>query len=1437
MLELPNNLQHRQPPRRLDDGSIQLPAPVQGAPDRVLLSEPADYKFTGHEDPTTRQLLAAFHYLRKGGLPTLKPLLPLMLALKGKPYRLERYFPFEPLFRTRVAKMTLMKTGRQVSKCGHLYTDVIRRADGRQVSVSDLRSGDEVLSYDGGRFVGRKVVNIWRTGLKQSLRVRTRLGAEFEVTADHRMRVLGGYRTAGELRAGDRLMGVRRGGAFGALRLPRSRIILTAYMIGDGCCGCSGNWSMTGAPGPVLDEFQALADELEAQGTIRRERSPGNYSVVLHKDNCLIAWLREDGCDGKRAYDKCLPSWAFALPREDTVLFLSRLWATDGMVKPDRTKPQITYTSTSQRLARDVRSLLNKLGIPASIKRRKTGYRKDGVYRQCRDAFVVRVETRDGWSRFLAEVDVPGKPAFELRDVAENNNRDTVPIEVNAWIAELAEATRWKHADSLQSAGLRHKPKYPLTYAKLARYVAYFERVNPDHPRLADLKSLLTGDVIWDEIVAIEDAGALPTCDVEVEGTHNYVLDGVVSHNSTSLAAQGLMMANSIPHFSTLFVTPLYEMIRRFSQNYVRRFIEESPVKSLFVGKATVNSVLQKTFKNFSQLLFSFAYLDAERTRGISADKNCLVAGTPVELADGRHVPIERVKVGSVLVSADKDGSITLDRVTGKIDQGVQRVYEVEFTRGQIVRCTADERFLSSRGRWVYLSELFDGPPPSVVGHTARLVAGADALRVFARRRGHLPFESNLVVADLVSTRHEARSVLPAQVGSAGGLRHDAGTSNQERRLGQRAGRVHDRLQRGVRHRRQRGRPGGEEARHPGLDGHARLGGDRVLADGRRCQAVERPDVLHARVHGGGGRTPDAPSAVDGTRISQDGVGHRSPTLASDHPSLAGRRQDVVRARSQLGSPDAQLQASAVKADGRLLSLRDYVRMSQGPAGSEATCLRGPDLCENKASGAECRERRTCEEVGIVRVTYVGEERVWDLNTETHHAFFANGVLVHNCIDEIQEMNWDFLGVIHETMSGSEDWGLIQYAGTPKSLDNTIERLWNDSSQAEWLIRCPHGGCGHWNIPNLDHDLVAMIGPAHDNVGPGCPGTVCGKCRRPVDPSTGHWYHFNKELRWSFAGYHVPQIIMPMHYASPVKWAVLVGKHQNLPPNTFFNEVCGESYDAGSKLVTLTELKAACCLPWKNVADEAKAKLKAYKHRVVAVDWGGNGGMVKVGKQKVQRVSFTVVAALGILPSGKVDVIWAYRVLRSLDFDFEVNLIVSAVRTFKCSHVVHDYGGAGAEREYLLLRAGFPHERIIPIKYHGAAAKHPMVYKEPTDEHPRAWYSVDKSWSLGLTCHAIRKGYVRFFEYDYTSNEQPGLVHDFLALQEENVERKGLTDVHYITRNPVLHDDFAQAVNIGCNTLWYMTDGWPDLADANKFQIDQKLLSKISPAKPDWRDF
>ncbi len=50
-----------------------------------------------------------------------------------------------------------------------------------------------------------------------------------------------------------------------------------------------------------------------------------------------------------------------------------------------------------------------------------------------------------------------------------------------------------------------------------------------DDPAMVDLA---TSDVHWDEVKEIESLGPMPTFDATVEGTHNFVANGVIAHNS-----------------------------------------------------------------------------------------------------------------------------------------------------------------------------------------------------------------------------------------------------------------------------------------------------------------------------------------------------------------------------------------------------------------------------------------------------------------------------------------------------------------------------------------------------------------------------------------------------------------------------------------------------------------------------------------------------------------------------------------------------------------------------------------------------------------------------------------------------------------------------------------------------------------------------------------
>ena len=435
----------------------------------------------------------------------------------------------------------------------------------------------------------------------------------------------------------------------------------------------------------------------------------------------------------------------------------------------------------------------------------------------------------------------------------------------------------------------------------------------------------------------------------------------------------------------------------------------------------------------------------------------------------------------------------------------------------------------------------------------------------------------------------------------------------------------------------------------------------------------------------------------------------------------------------------------------------------------------------------------------------------------------ARGIRTDFCkFDEVQDSAADDHPIIMEAMSHS-DYEVVQYTGTPKTPENVLTGLYQDSSMAEWFIPCL--ACKHWNVPSLEHDLAAMIGPWRADISPARPGLVCARCQRPVFPHLGHWEHRHAKLRWLRAGYHLSQPIMYIQYTRPDKLAQLLAKRDGMcsyTPEKYTNEVLGEPSGVGAQLVSEPELRAASTLPWENHPQEPAPELLnllgQYQYRVLAVDWGGGGKKLSVSGEQISK---TTLALLGWLPTGRIHVLWGCRLNTPHDHLLEAEQCLQFFRQFRCHFLAHDYTGAGSLRETFLTQVRVPLERIVPIAYVRAASSAIMSFVPPTELHPRRHYTVDKTRSLLLTCTVIRLGRLNFFKYDYRSKDDPGLIRDFLGLVEEKIPTRHASDIYTISRHDRLSDDFAQAVNIGCCTLWYHTRQWPEVTMRPGYELSE----------------
>jgi hypothetical protein len=413
------------------------------------------------------------------------------------------------------------------------------------------------------------------------------------------------------------------------------------------------------------------------------------------------------------------------------------------------------------------------------------------------------------------------------------------------------------------------------------------------------------------------------------------------------------------------------------------------------------------------------------------------------------------------------------------------------------------------------------------------------------------------------------------------------------------------------------------------------------------------------------------------------------------------------------------------------------------------------------------------------------------------------------CTDELQDMDPAFKPIIRETMSGSPLPPIEIDTGTPKTMDGSVEIAWSDSSQAEMMIKCR--ACNKENYPRIDLDLDAMMGPKIITrpISEREPGVVCAKCGRPLNPKEDRrWIHTAPENR-AREGYHIPQVIVPQHYANDTNWHLLQAKRRGemqMQTFQFYNEVLGESYDTGAKLITLEDLRRAAVLGENRFETARMIPKERHVRRCLGIDWGGGGK---------KFISYTTVAVCGLCPDGTVEVIYGWRCPNLHDHNLEVRTILKLFTVFRCDFIAHDFNGIGDIQETLMHNCGMPAELIQPVSYI-AHASGPMMLEMAADESTgQRWhFRLVKSRSLTMLAALIRRCRIRFFAYDYKNQDNRGLLWDFTTMIQDFVDSRAGRQIYNVIHNEKLGpDDFAQAVNYGSCALFHERGAWPTLLE------------------------
>ncbi|MEG4987593.1 replicative DNA helicase [Microcoleus sp. BR0-C5] len=429
---------------------------------------------------------------------------------------------------------------------------------GLEVPIRDLvgKSGFAVWGLNSDTLKQEKamVTNAFCTGVKPVWEMTTCLGNSITATGNHKFFTSDGWKRLDELKIGDRIATPRSIPCTEVQTMGNAELALLGHLIGDGCTLPRHTIQYRTRELDLAELVAHLAREVfgdKINPRIKRERDwyqvylSASYRLAPNIKNQITKWLEQLEIFGLRSHEKFIPSLVFTQPQESIALFLRHLWATDGCIKPTKGKkclyPAIYYASSSEKLARGVRSLLLRLNINAAVRVISQGKKGRAQYQ----VWLGGKSDIEIFANVIGAVGNYKKSSLEEVKIYLNNadsgktNRDLIPNELWRTQVNLAQKRLGLTVKQMQDClGMRYSATTDYK-CDIGRERAYQLGNILD---AEEIFKLAVSDIYWDKVREINFCGEEMVYDMTVENIESFATQGLYAHNSIEQDADLVIM-------------------------------------------------------------------------------------------------------------------------------------------------------------------------------------------------------------------------------------------------------------------------------------------------------------------------------------------------------------------------------------------------------------------------------------------------------------------------------------------------------------------------------------------------------------------------------------------------------------------------------------------------------------------------------------------------------------------------------------------------------------------------------------------------------------------------------------------------------------------------------------------------------------------------------
>ncbi|MEO7001518.1 MAG: LAGLIDADG family homing endonuclease [Ktedonobacterales bacterium] len=417
-----------------------------------------------------------------------------------------------------------------------LTTQGLRTMEDIYLSLEHKPGEDEFVPFEAtvlGVDGPEQASKFYCGGFQPIYSVETNLGYTIRGTANHPLLTLqpGGelaWKKIGELAAGDYVALARGSHIFGERAalpesfypLPRQPKVMTpdlAYWLGlltaEGSVTTYETW-FTNKSEALISRFVSLTRDLFGLDAIPYRKAQDYATNVGISNKALSIWLKGEIGIKHGAGAKTVPACVLASSEEDVLAFLEGLFWGDATIRGDSSGSNtFKFSSKSRTLARQVHAILLNLGGVGSL-----------WFEEINGERYYNVTLRGDQVLDLVAL-IPS-----LRDKATAPLRDARSSKTNF--------DHLPHSGSLLNG---HGGDGNLArVVSGARNLSYnrAQVILAERPELAGsaLATLVRQNYLWLQVREVKAAGIEPVYDLLVPGTHSFVADGFIQHNSQDIS-------------------------------------------------------------------------------------------------------------------------------------------------------------------------------------------------------------------------------------------------------------------------------------------------------------------------------------------------------------------------------------------------------------------------------------------------------------------------------------------------------------------------------------------------------------------------------------------------------------------------------------------------------------------------------------------------------------------------------------------------------------------------------------------------------------------------------------------------------------------------------------------------------------------------------------